>query len=254
MPVAIFILVALVIILPIFLRQVNQYERGVKFTFGRYTKTLHPGWRVVVPIFQSMKKIDMRIKAVDVPDQDTITKDNIPIKISAVVYYRVKDAAKAFIEVENFFYAISQFAQTSIRSAAGEYTLDELLTKRKQISEKLHEEIDMETDNWGIDVSAVEIKDILLPEALKRTIAKAAEAEREAQAVIIKADGDKKAAENLAKAAITLGQSPGAMHLRTLQAINDLSSDQSNTTIWMVPVEIMNSLREFSEIAAKGKK
>ncbi len=241
----------LVVVLPIMLRQVNQYERGVKFTLGRYTKTVNPGWRFVLPIFQSLKKIDMRIKAVDVPDQDTITKDNIPIKISAVVYYKVKDAAKAYIEVENFYYAMSQLAQTSIRSAAGEYTLDELLTQRKEISESLHQEIDASTDKWGIDVSAVEVKDILLPEALKRTIAKAAEAEREKKAVIIKAEGDKMAAKNLAEAARTLQESPGGMHLRTLQAINDLSSDQSNTTIWMLPIEMMDGIKALGQVMKK---
>lgn len=230
-----------------FLRQINEYERGILFTFGRYSKTLTPGWKLVVPVFQHMQKIDMRIKAVDVPEQDTITQDNIPIKISAVVYYKVEDAAKAFIEVENFYYAVSQLAQTTIRAAAGKVTLDELLSKRTEISEDIHTTIDADTDKWGIDVSAVEIKDILLPESLKRTIAKAAEAERERRAVVIKAEGDKMAAENIVAAAAMLNTTPGALHLRTLQSINDLSSDQSNTTIWVLPLEILKALEGFGQ-------
>ncbi len=242
-----FVIVAVIVLLPVFLRQINEYERGILFTCGRYTKTMSAGWRIVVPIFQHMKKIDMRVKAVDVPEQDTITQDNIPIKISAVVYYKVEDAAKAFIEVENFYYAVSQLAQTTIRAAAGKVTLDDLLSKRAEISEGIHTAIDADTDKWGIDVSAVEIKDILLPESLKRTIAKAAEAERERRAVIIKAEGDRMSAENIVAAAEMLNKTPGALHLRTLQSINDLSSDQSNTTIWVLPLEIMQAFQGFNK-------
>lgn len=229
------------------LRQVNQYERGILFTMGKYSKTVHPGWRIVIPIFQSLTKIDMRVKAVEVPSQDTITQDNIPIQISAVVYYKVEDAAKAFIDVENFYYAVSQLAQTTIRSAAGEVTLDELLSKRQEISERISQMIEETAMNWGMDISSVDIKDVLLPESLKRTIAKAAEAERERRAVIIQSEGDKMAAANIAEAATTLNSVPGALHLRTLQAINDISSDQSNTTIWMVPTEVLDAIKGFGQ-------
>lgn len=242
------LIVGLVILLPIVLRQVNQFERAILFTFGRYTKTLHPGWRFVIPVFQSMHKVDMRIKAVEVPSQDTITQDNIPIQISAVVYYKVEDAAKAYIDVENFYYAVSQLAQTSIRSAAGEVTLDELLSKRQEISTRIYHAIDEASTKWGIDINSVEVKDILLPESLKRTIAKAAEAERERRAVIIKAEGDKMAAQNIADAAMILASAPGALHLRTLQSINDLSSDESNTTIWMVPVEGLEAMKGLGKM------
>jgi len=240
------LLVFAVIVLPFILRQVNQYERGIKFTMGRYSSTKGPGWRLLIPVFQSMVKIDMRVKAVEVPSQDTITKDNIPIQISAVVYYKVADAAKAFIEVENFFVAVSQLAQTTIRSAAGEVTLDELLSKRQEISARISVLIDEASSQWGVDISSVEIKDVLLPESLKRTIAKAAEAERERRAVIIQSEGDKMAAQNIADAAATLASVPGALHLRTLQAINDMSSDESNTTVWMIPTEILEAIKGFT--------
>lgn len=241
------ILVVLVVVLPFILRQVNQYERGILFTMGRFTKVVNPGWRIVLPVFQSLHKVDMRVKAVEVPSQDTITKDNIPIQISAVVYYKVEDAAKAFIEVENFYFAVSQLAQTSIRTAAGEVTLDELLSKRMEISDRISTMIDHASTHWGIDISSVDIKDVLLPDSLKRTIAKAAEAERERRAVIIQAEGDKMAAQNIADAAQILASAPGAMHLRTLQSINDISSDVSNTTVWMVPLDVLEAIKGFSK-------
>jgi regulator of protease activity HflC (stomatin/prohibitin superfamily) len=187
-------------------------------------------------------KVDVRVKAVDVPDQEAITKDNIPIKINAVIYFRVNDAGKAVIEVENFFYAVSQLAQTTMRNAVGEVTLDELLSKKQQVSEGIKLVVDKVSDAWGIDVQSVELKDIVLPESLKRTIAKVAEAQREKQAVIINSEGEVGAAKNMAEAAGILAQVPGALHLRTLQSINDLSSDQSNTTVWMVPVEVLKAL------------
>ena len=230
----------------VFLRQINQYERGVMFTLGKFTGIKSPGWRLVIPIFQSMKKVDIRTKAVDVPDQEAITKDNIPVRINAVVYYKIQDAGKAILEVENYYWATSQVAQTTMRNAVGEVTLDELLQKRAEIAERIKVAVDNTTDPWGIDVESVELKDVIIPENLKRTISKEAEAEREKRAVIIKADGDRIAAENLSKAAQTLGETPGAMHLRTLQAINDLSSDQSNTTIWMVPTEVLDAMKGFA--------
>ncbi len=240
------LLIGTVIIVLISIKQVNQYQRGVVFTLGKFTGIRQPGWRLIFPIFQKIQKMDIRTKTVDVPDQEIITKDNIPANINAVVYYKIIDAAKAVLEVEDFFYAISQLAQTTMRNAVGERTLDELLQQRAAIAEAIKIELDEKTNKWGIDVEALELKDIIIPENLKRTISKEAEAEREKRAVIIKAQGDKEAAANLATAASTLGQTPGAMHLRTLQAINDLSSDQSNTTIWMIPTEILEAIKGFS--------
>lgn len=223
------------------LKQVNQYERGVVFTMGRYSYMMEPGWRLLIPVFQSFKKVDIRIKAVDVPDQKAITRDNVPVTVNAVIYYKVADAAKAIIEVENFYYAISQYAQTTMRNIVGEVTLDELLAQRDKIAERIKEIVDKETDEWGIKVNNVELKDVSLPESMERTIAKQAEAEREKRAVIINSEGELAAAQNVAAAAKILAASDGALHLRTLQSINDLSSDQSNTVVFVTPVEILKA-------------
>ena len=229
-------------------RQINQYERGVKFIFGKYIKTVDPGWRIVLPIIQSMKKIDIRVKAVDVPDQDAITKDNVSLNVNAVLYYKVISADKAFLEVENFSYAVSQLAQTTMRDVVGEVSLDELLSKRDSISDRIQNIFDQATDPWGIKIVSVDLKHIELPKDMQRTIAKQAEAERERRAVIIKAEGEVAAAGNMKKAAEILSQSTGALHLRTLQSINDLSSDQSNTVIFALPLEV---LRAFEGLAKK---
>jgi regulator of protease activity HflC (stomatin/prohibitin superfamily) len=237
------ILVGLIILSS--LKQINQYERGVLFTMGRYAGIMTPGWRIVIPVFQTFKKVDMRIKAVDVPDQKAITRDNVPVMVNAVIYYKVAMAEKAVIEVENFYYAISQYAQTTMRNIVGEVTLDELLGQRDKIADRIREIVDKETDEWGLKVNNVELKDVSLPESMERIIAKQAEAEREKRAVIINSEGELAAAANIAKAAATLADSSGALHLRTLQAINDMSSDQSNTVVFMTPVEILRAFDGF---------
>lgn len=236
-----------IFILVLILRQVNQYERGVFFTIGKYTGIKEPGWRIVIPIFQSMRKVDMRTKAVDVPEQKAITKDNIAVGVNAVIYYKVSDAAKAILEVEDFIYAMSQLAQTTMRNAVGEVELDELLSSRDKISERIRNVVDEASDPWGIKVSNVELKDISLPQDMERTIAKQAEAEREKRAVIIRAEGEVVAAENMAKAAKTLADAEGALHLRTLQSINDISSDQSNTIVFAVPLEVLRALEKLGK-------
>jgi len=225
-----------------FLREVKQYERGVVLTMGRYTGLRNPGWSVIVPIFQSMQKVDLRVKAVDVPDQKVITRDNVSASINAVIYYKVSDAARAVLEVEDFRYAVSQLAQTTMRNIVGGAELDEVLSQREELSNKIRTIIDTETDKWGIKVDNVELKDFFLPEDMERTIAKQAEAERERRAVIISAEGEVLASENIAKAARTLAESPGALHLRTLQTLNDLSSDQSNTVIFAMPIEVLRAV------------
>lgn len=233
------------------IKQINEYERGVKFTLGKFSSIVNPGWRLVFPVFQSMRKVDIRVKTIDVPEQEAITKDNISIKINAVLYYKLFDAAKAVIAVEDFNYAVSQLAQTTMRNIVGSVSLDELLSEREKISEKICEIVDKATDPWGIKVENVELKDVSLPEEMKRVIARVAEAEREKAAVITKAQGEVEASENLAKAAETMGKTPGALHLRTLSTLNDLSSDQSNTVIFAIPVEI---LRAFEAFANKNNK
>ncbi len=241
----IYIVVAIIILVLACLKQVNQYERGVVFTMGRYAYVMQPGWRLLVPVFQTFRKVDVRIKAVDVPDQRAITRDNVPVTVNAVIYYKVAAAEKAIIEVENFQYAISQYAQTTMRNIVGEATLDELLGQREKIADRIREIVDKETDEWGIKVNNVELKDVSLPESMERTIAKQAEAEREKRAVIINSEGELAAASNIAQAAKTLAETPGALHLRTLQSINDLSSDQSNTVVFVTPVEILRAFDGF---------
>ena len=237
-----YILIIIVIILLLLsVRQINEYERGVKLTLGKFSKIMNPGWRIVVPIFQSYKKVDIRTKAVDVPEQDAITKDNVSVRINAVIYYKVFDASKAVLEVENFYFAVGQLAQTTMRNAVGSVSLDELLSERDKISEEICNIIDKATDPWGIKVENVELKDVSLPEEMKRVIARVAEAEREKEAVITKAKGEVEASENLAKAANLMSATPGAMHLRTLSTLCDISSDQSNTVVFALPVEVLKS-------------
>jgi len=236
----------LIILLPVFIRQINEYERGIVLTMGKYSRTWEPGWKILIPVFQRLIKVDIRVKAVDVPDQEAITKDNIPIRINAVLYYKVMVAEKAVLEVENYYFAVAQLAQTTMRNAVGEVTLDELLAQKAEVSEGIKTIVDAASDPWGIDVQSVELKDIILPDSLKRTIAKVAEAEREKQAVIINSQGEVEAAANMAAAAETLSKQAGALHLRTLQSINDLSSDQSNTTIWMLPIEALKAMEKIS--------
>ena len=241
-----FSIVLIVIVAIILLRsivQVNEYERGVRFTLGKFSKIMTPGWNLVLPIFQNYKKVDIRTKAVDVPEQDAITKDNVSVRINAVIYYKIFDASKAILEVENFYYAVSQLAQTTMRNVVGSVSLNELLAERDKISTEICKIIDEATDPWGIKVENVELKDVSLPEEMKRVIAKAAEAERERAAILTKAEGEVEAAKNLAKAAETMATTPGALHLRTLSTINDVSSDQSNTIIFCVPMEVLDAFK-----------
>ncbi|MFA6405032.1 MAG: slipin family protein [Candidatus Paceibacterota bacterium] len=229
------------------IRQINQYQRGVKFTLGKFSSIMEPGWRIVWPIIQSYQKVDVRVKAVDVPDQNAITRDNVTVKVNAVIYYKVSDAEKAIVEVEDFQYAISQYAQTTMRNIVGEVTLDELLSSRDKIAERIREIVDKETDAWGLKVQNVELKDVSLPADMERTIGKQAEAEREKRAVIINSEGELAASTNIAKAAQMLSSTPGALHLRTLQSINDISSDQSNTVVYMIPIEALRALEGFAK-------
>lgn len=241
------ILAILVVLVIISLRQVNQYERGIKFTMGKFTEVINPGWHLIIPVFQSLKKIDLRTKAVDVPSQDAITKDNVSAKINAVIYYKIVDPAKSFLEVEHVHYAVSQLAQTTMRNIVGEVTLDELLSSRQSIADKIEKLVDAATTPWGVEVSTVELKDINLPQDMVRTIAKQAEAERERRAVIINSEGEMAAAQNLASAAKMLSETPGALHLRTLNSINDVSSDASNTIIFTLPLEILQAISGFKK-------
>ena len=241
------------------IKQINQYEKGILFICGRYSKILQPGWHVIWPIFETYQKVDVRTRAVDVPEQEAITKDNVSVRINAVLYYNIFDASKSVLSVKDSAYAISQLAQTTMRNAVGSITLDELLSEREKISAEICKVIDEATDPWGIKVENVELKDISLPEEMKRVIAKVAEAEREKAAVITKAEGEVEASNNLAKAAAVMSSTPGALHLRTLSTINDVSSDQSNTIIFAVPIEVLRAFdgektTNFIEKAVKSIK
>ena len=252
----ILIFILLFIVLPIILtsiRQIDEYERGILFQFGKFKKVLEPGWNLVLPIIQSFKKVDIRTKVTDVPEQDAITKDNVSVRINAVIYYKIFDASKAIIAVENYHYAVSQLAQTTMRNAVGSVSLDELLSERDKISAEICKIIDTATDPWGIKVENVELKDVKLPQEMERVIAKNAEAEREKKAVITKSIGEVEAAKNLAKPADTMATANGALHLRTLSTINDVSSDQSNTIVFALPIEVLRAI-EGSNLTKSSKK
>ncbi len=240
------LLLALILVL-VSIRQVNEYQRGVKFQIGKYKEELQPGWRLIFPVIQSMTKVDIRVKAVDVPFQEAITKDNVSAKVNAVIYYKVIDAPKAILEVEHFQFAVSQLAQTTMRNVVGELELDELLANREQAAQKIKSIVDAATDPWGVKVDAVELKDVILPDNMQRVIAKQAEAERERRAVVIKSEGEVSASQNLADAAQTLSSQAGALHLRTLNTLNDLSSDQSNTVIFALPLEVLRAFEKFTQ-------
>jgi regulator of protease activity HflC (stomatin/prohibitin superfamily) len=241
------LIIIIAVILLSSLKIVFQYQKGVKFTLGRYSGLMQPGLRIVIPILQKWTRIDLRITVVDVPDQDCITKDNVSVRVNAVLYFKVQHAEKSVIQVENYLYAVSQLAQTTMRNVVGEVTLDELLTNRDQVSNKIKAIVDKATDPWGIDVQAVDVKDVSLPEDMKRTMAKEAESERERRALIITSDGEKQASKNLMKASQILGTQKGAIHLRTLQNFNDISSDQTNTIVFAVPIETLNALEGWKK-------
>ena len=243
MEVGIVIVIFFLILFLSSIKQINEFERGILFRFGKFKRIMNPGWKMVIPIIDFYKKVDIRTKAVDVPEQETITKDNVSVKINAVIYYKIFDASKAILAVEDYYYAVGQLAQTTMRNVVGSVTLDELLAEREKISEEICKIIDKATDPWGIKVENVELKDVSLPQEMKRVIARAAEAEREKIAVITKASGEVEASNNLAKAAKIMSDTPDALHLRTLSTISDISSDQSNTIIFALPVEILEAIK-----------
>jgi len=239
------ILLSFIFLVLISIKQVNQYERGVRFQFGRYVGQMNPGWRIVWPIIQSWDRVDVRIKAVDVPDQEAITRDNVSARINAVIYYRIAAADKAVIEVQNYYYAVSQLAQTTMRNIVGETSLDDLLSNRAEVAAKIEQIIDRATDQWGIKVESVELKDILLPDDMRRVIARQAEAERERRAIIIRAEGEKTAADNISEAAKVLADTPGGLHIRTLQTLSEVSGEKNNTIIFATPIEMLRALEGF---------
>ena len=225
------------------IRIVNQYERGIVLTLGKFSGIRNPGLNIIIPVIQTMRKVDVRSTPVDVPKQEVITKDNVTVGVDAVVYFRVLDAAKAVLETSNYVYATSQFAQAALRDVIGNVELDEVLSKREDISQQIKQIVDQETDKWGIDVENVKIQNIELPQEMKRAMAKQAEAERERRANIIGADGEKQAAQTLAEAAALLATTPGAINLRTLNTLERISTEPSQKTMFIMPVEMIDALR-----------
>lgn len=237
----ILLIVAVVVILAS-IKVVNQYERGVVLTLGKFTGIREPGLRIVVPIIQKITKVDVRSTPIDVSKQEVITKDNVTLHVDAVVYLRVKDAAKAVLETTNYIYATSQFAQAALRDVTGNADLDYLLGRRDEISQQIKTIVDTQTEQWGIDVENVKIQNIELPQDMKRAMAKQAEAERERRAVIITAEGEKAAAQQVADAAEMLSRSPGGISVRTLQTLEKISVEPSQKTVVVLPSDIANSV------------
>ena len=234
----VYIIIALAVaVLVSSIKVIMQYQEGVKFTLGKYAGIIKPGLRIVIPIIQTYQKIDRRIDTIDIADQDAMTKDNVSLRINAVLYYRVIHPKDAVINVEDFDYAISQLAQTTMRNVVGEVILDELLSKRDMISHKIQTIVDKAAEGWGLDILSVDLKHIELPDQMKRSMAQEAEAERERRAVITRSEGEAAASENMKKAAKILSSTHGALHLRTLQNLSDVASDPSNTVSFFVPVE-----------------
>jgi len=237
------VLLVIVVLIVAGIKVVKQYERGVVLTLGRFTGVREPGLRIVIPIFQELMRVDVRSTPIDVPKQEVITKDNVTVGVDAVVYFRVIDAPKAVLETTNYIYATSQFAQAALRDVTGNVDMDDLLAKREEISQQIKEIVDAETDKWGIDVENVKIQNIELPSDMKRAMAKQAEAERERRANIINADGEKAASQTLAEAAKILSDTPGALNLRTLNTLERISTEPSQKTMMLFPVELIDAIR-----------
>jgi regulator of protease activity HflC (stomatin/prohibitin superfamily) len=235
------------------LRVLRQYERGVTFFLGRYWGTKGPGVIFLPAGFAGQKRVSLRIVALDIPPQDVITRDNVSVKVNAVLYMRVADPAKAVIEIEDYLYATSQLAQTTLRSVLGEVELDELLADREKINAVLKRIIDARTDPWGIEVSAVEVKDVDLPDQMKRAMARQAEAERERRAKVIAAQGELQASETLAQAARTLAAEPTSIQLRYLQTVTEIATENSSTTIFPLPIELFRPFLQAATAAQPGK-
>ena len=239
-PFLIFVVVVIIMFLWAALKILKEYERGVIFRLGRVIKTKGPGLIILIPIIDKMVKVSLRLVAMDVPPQDVITRDNVSIKVNAVVYFRVMEPTKATIEVENFLFATSQLAQTTLRSVCGQVELDELLAEREKINAQLQTILDKHTDPWGIKVTTVEVKHIDLPQEMQRAMAKQAEAERERRAKVINAEGEFQAAARLTEAAGIIQQHPEALQLRYLQTLREISSESNSTTLFPIPIDLIS--------------
>ena len=244
----VYILIFLVIIL-IFssIRIINQYEKGLVFTLGKYSGIREPGLNFVIPVIQRMVVVDMRVRTTDIEKQQVMTKDNVPVNVNGVVFFKVDKVDDAIIKVQDYEYAIAQYAQTALRDVIGGMTLDTVLVERQEIGEQIRKIVDKETDQWGLDVQVIKLQDIEVPDDLKRIMSRQAAAEREKRAVVIKSEGDRDAAKNLAAAATIMGKSKGAMQLRTLQTLDGLGPTASNTVVMALPVEVMEMFQKLTK-------
>lgn len=250
--VMIILIVAIVIAIAIAsIKVVDQYQRGVVLTLGKFSGIREPGLRFVMPVIQRMIMVDIRSTPIDVPKQEIITKDNVTAGVDAIVYFRVIDAPKAVLETTNYVYATSQFAQAALRDVTGNFELDDLLSKREEISQQIKEIVDKQTDQWGIDVEAVKIQNIELPSDMKRAMAKQAEAERERRSNIINAEGERAAAETLAEAARIISSTPGAINLRTLNTVERISTEPSQKTTILFPIELLEAVKVLGDTIKK---
>lgn len=238
----IFIIVAVVILILASIKIVKQYERGIMLTLGRFTGIREPGLRLVVPVIQQLTKVDVRSTPVDVPKQEVITRDNVTVNVDAVVYLRVVDPVKAILETTDYLYATTQFAQAALRDVTGNVDMDDLLGKREEISQQIKKIVDAQTDQWGIDVETVKVQNIELPQDMKRAMAKQAEAERERRAVIITAEGEKAAAQQVADAAAMLSKVPGGVSIRTLQTLEKIAVEPSQKVVFVLPADLIDSV------------
>ncbi len=242
-----FLIVLILLFLQASIKVINEYERAVILRLGKFLAVKGPGLIILIPVIDRMKKLDLRTVTLDVPPQEVITKDNVSIRVSAVVYFRILDPEKAFLQVEDYYYATSQLAQTTLRSICGEAELDEVLSEREKLNIKLQEILDADTEPWGVKVSKVEIKEIDLPEEMKRAMAKQAEAERERRAKIISAEGELQAAKTLLEAAQIMSQSPITLQLRYLQTLTEIATEKNSTILFPLPMEILKAIHTPSK-------
>ena len=251
----IFLVVLAVLFLASAVRILNEYERGVVFRLGRVmSRAKGPGLIIIIPVVDRVVKISLRLVAMDVPPQDVITRDNVSVKVNAVIYFRVMDSIKAVVEVENYLYATSQLAQTTLRSVCGQAELDELLSDREKINTELQEILDKHTDPWGVKVTTVEVKHIDLPQDMQRAMARQAEAERERRAKVINAEGEHQAAARLAEAAEIIAKHPMALQLRYLQTLREVSAENNSTTLFPIPIDLFKPFLQLSEVLEKRKR
>ena len=251
----IFLIVLAVLFLASAIRVLNEYERGVIFRLGRVmSRAKGPGLIILIPVVDKLVKISLRLVAMDVPPQDVITRDNVSVKVNAVIYFRVMDSIKAVVEVENYLYATSQLAQTTLRSVCGQAELDELLSDREKINSQLQEILDKHTDPWGVKVTTVEVKHIDLPQDMQRAMARQAEAERERRAKVINAEGEHQAAARLAEAAAIISEHPMALQLRYLQTLREVSAENNSTTLFPIPIDLFRPFLKLQEMVEKSEK